>query len=68
MVFILDIKKAGIDFKEKGIIGTGLDINSKVNIYLCRLKCSLYNILTLNKVLRYDDIKKGHFRLIPTMG
>ena len=52
MVFILDIKKAGIDSKEKRIIKTGLDINGKVNIYLYRLKYSLYNILTLNKVLK----------------
>jgi hypothetical protein len=52
IVFILDIKKASTDSKEKRIIRTGLDINSKVDIYLYRLKRSLYNILTLNKVLR----------------
>jgi len=34
------------------MIRIGPDINSKVDICLCRLKCSLYNILTLNKVLR----------------
>ena len=34
------------------MIKIGPDINGKVDIYLYRLKCSLYNILTLNKVLR----------------
>jgi len=43
---------ASTDSKEKRIIRIGLDINSKVDIYLYRLKCSLYNILTLNKVLK----------------
>src|SRR5438045_9379083 len=51
-VFILDIDKASTDSKEKGMTQRGPDVHSKVNICLCRLKYSSYNILTISKVFK----------------
>ena len=50
LILILDIKKAHTDSKYKRMIKRGPDINYKVDIYLYRLKNSLYNILAFNKI------------------
>ena len=51
LIFILNIDKAGTNFKQKSMTWRGSNINSKMNIYLCWLKNFSYNILSLRKAV-----------------